>query len=239
MMTVTRFFSLLLLLGFVVTFTACDKDDNDNDFEFDFDYNFATGQHGWTGDFSDYPVGEEDFYELSFSYDTLPAPLDKTKKALKIVGNNHSDDLFMFVKKKLTGLAANTEYDVEIELELASNAPESGVGIGGGPGSASYLKVGASATEPKKVASDNFYEFNLDKGNQAEGGADAVVIGTLGIEGDEYVYTLIERSNSTQNFTATTNANGELWVFAGVDSGFEGLTTFYITKANIDLTVSK
>ena len=46
------------------------KDDGENFLRFD--YNFATSQNGWTGDFADYPMGEEVFYELSFSHDTLP-----------------------------------------------------------------------------------------------------------------------------------------------------------------------
>lgn len=224
----------LLLLAMLISFVAC-EDDSNEDFAFQFDYNFATSQNGWTGDFADYPVGEEDFYELSFSHDTLPAPLDKTKKALKINGNNHSDDLFMFTKKELTGLAPNTEYSIEFEFELASQYPESGFGAGGGPGSGSYLKAGASATEPTKVVTEGFYELNLEKGNQAQSGKDAVIIGTLGISGDAYVYKLINRDNDGKPFKAKTDAEGNLWVYLGVDSAFEGITTFYVTKATIRL----
>lgn len=230
-MKITKLWSLLLL-ALIAFFTACD-DDDDNVAPFEFKYDFATSQHDWTGDFADYPVGEEAFYELRFSHDTLPAPLNKTKKALRLSGTNHSDDLFLFTKKKLTGLTPNTEYRIDFEFELASNLPTSSIGIGGGPGTSTYVKVGAHATEPKKVANQNFYEFNLNKGNQSQGGDDAIVLGTLGITGDDFVYKLIERSNDTQNFTAKTDGEGNLWVFLGVDSGFEGIQTFYITQANI------
>jgi len=236
-MKTIQLYSLLLLMG-LLTFTACD-DDDDMDFDFSFEYDFAQSQHGWTGDFADYPVGEEDFYELSFAYENLPAPLDTTQKALEIIGSNRSDDLFMFTKKKLTGLSANTEYTVQFDLQLASQYPENSVGIGGSPGAANYLKVGASTVEPQKVATDDFYQLNVDKGNQSQGGADAVVVGTLGIPGDDFVYTLIERNNDEQSLQATTNADGELWVFIGVDSGFEGLTRYYITEADITLTVAQ
>jgi hypothetical protein len=224
----------LLLLACVTLFTACEEDENEGAL-FEFKYDFATSQNGWTGDFADYPVGEEDFYELKFSHDTLPAPLDKTKKALRIDGNNHSDDLFMFTKKKLNGLSPNTEYTVEFEFELASNFPIASVGVGGGPGSATYIKAGANAVEPKKAAKDDFYELNLEKGNQAQSGKDAIVLGTLGITGDDFVYKLIKRNNDGQTFKAKTDGEGNLWVYLGVDSGFEGEHQFYVTKATISL----
>ncbi len=233
-MKVTKLFSLLLL-AMLISFTACLDDDGDEGFQFQFDYNFATNQNGWSGDFADYPVGEEDFYELSFSHDTLPSPLDKTQKALRIHGSNRSDDLFMFTKKKLTGLAPNTEFEVEFEFELASQYPENSIGAGGSPGGSSYIKAGAGAIEPKKIAKDDFYELNLDKGQQSQGGKDAIVIGTLGITGNDYIYKLIRRDNNETSFKAKTDAEGNLWVFLGVDSGFEGITTFYVTKATIRL----
>lgn len=234
-MKATKLMSLLLLAALGFFFVACEDDDDDDTALFEFKYDFASSQNGWVGDFSDYPVGEETSYELSFTHDTLPTPLDKSKKALKINGNNHSDDLFMFTKKKLTGLAPNTEYTIDFEFELASNLPTSSVGIGGGPGTATYVKAGASATEPQKMADAGFYKFNLDKGNQAQGGDDAVVVGTLGISGDAFVYKLIERTNEEETFKAKTDAAGNLWVFLGVDSGFEGVHTFYVTKASIRL----
>ncbi|MFN7115223.1 MAG: hypothetical protein ACK4TA_00395 [Saprospiraceae bacterium] len=233
-MKAMKLMSLLLLAALGLFFTACEDDENESAL-FEFKYDFSTTPNGWTGDFADYPVGEEAFYELSFAHQNLPAPLDTTKKALRIHGSNRSDDLFMFTKKKLTGLAPNTEYTVDFEFEMASNLPISSIGIGGGPGTATYVKVGASAAEPKKVARNDFYEFNLDKGNQAQSGDDAIVVGTLGITGDDFAYTLIKRSNDEQTFKAKTDGEGNLWVFVGVDSGFEGIHTFYITKASIRL----
>jgi hypothetical protein len=234
-MKAIRQVSVLLLAALGLFVTACEENDHDNDALFEFKYDFATDANGWTGDFADYPVGEEAFYELSFKHDTLPTPLDKSKKALRLSGSNRSDDLFLFIKKKLTGLAPNTEYTIDFNFQLASNLPVSSIGIGGGPGTATYVKVGANAAEPNKVANNNFYELNLDKGNQSQSGKDAIVVGTLGIPGDEFVYELIERTNEGKPFKAKTDGGGNLWVFLGVDSGFEGIQTFYVTKANISL----
>lgn len=231
-MNFNKTWSLLLLATFSF-FTACLDDDDNNVNEATISFNFSDNDNGWTGGFADYPTGEEDFYELRFSHEALPAPLDTTQKALRLSGNNHSDDLFLFTKRKISGLLPNTTYELEFEVEIASNAPESGIGAGGSPGASNYLKVGASATEPMNTSSEGFNNFNLDKGNQSQGGDDAIVIGNIGHSGDDYVYQLIQHDSKGAPFTATTNANGELWVFAGVDSGFEGITTFYITQFRI------
>ncbi len=82
-----------LLVALVIAFTACNNDDNDVS-QLEITYNFAQSQHGWTGEFADYPVGEEDFYELDFAHAVLPAPLDTTQKALRLIGHNRSDDLY-------------------------------------------------------------------------------------------------------------------------------------------------
>ncbi|MFN7115224.1 MAG: hypothetical protein ACK4TA_00400 [Saprospiraceae bacterium] len=222
----------LLLLGALSFFTAC-LDDDDNVNEFSVTYSFDENASGWTGGFSDYPEGEEDFYELDFAHASLPAPLDTTQGALRLTGSNRSDDLFLFAKRQIGGFFPNTEYEIEFDVELATNAPASSIGAGGSPGTSNYVKVGASATEPKQVANEGFYDFNLDKGNQSQSGEDAIVIGNLAHTGDEFEYQLVRRDNSNNTFTATTDNNGNIWVFVGVDSGFEGITSFYITNIKI------
>lgn len=224
----------LLLLACIGFFTAC-LDDDDTRNEYTVTYTFVNDTSGWTGGFSDYGVGREEEFGLDFSLAPLPEPLDTTRQALRITGSNLSDNLFMYTKTRLTGLFPNTTYQLTFNVEIAHNAPEESVGIGGSPGGSNYLKVGASATEPMKVAEEGFYNFNLDKGNQAQGGDDAIVIGNIGHDGDEFVYQFIERDNEDMPITATTDEFGNLWVFVGVDSGFEGITTFYITEISITI----
>ena len=64
-----------------------------------FSFDFSNETHGWVGGFADYPQGEEDFFELVFDHRELPENLDPSRKALFLSGNNHSDDLFMFLKR--------------------------------------------------------------------------------------------------------------------------------------------
>jgi len=223
----------------LVSFCGCDLSGDENGIlVFSETFDFSKSQDNWIVDFTDFPSGEQDsaFYELKFAYTSLPANLGANKKSMMLSGNNHSDDLFMFMKKKITNLVPNTDYAMVFEVELASNAPKGTVGIGGSPGESVYLKAGASGNEPKKVIEANQYALNIDKGNQSTSGENTVVLGDIAVDFNTEEYTLITRSNaSTYNdpFVAKSNSKGELWLIVGTDSGFEGTTTIYYTKVNV------
>ncbi|HEY5747499.1 MAG TPA: hypothetical protein VIU12_15575 [Chryseolinea sp.] len=202
-----------------------------------YSYDFAVSQNDWEVDFSDFPAGKEDsiYYELKFAYTDRPASAG-SGKSMMLSGNNHSDDLFMFMKKKLTGLSPNTDYTVVFDVELASNAPRGYTGKGSAPGESVFLKAGASGMEPKKVIESNQYTFNLDKGNQADAGSMAVVLGNIATLEGSTDYALITRSNASSNaapFIGRSNGDGEIWLFVGTDSGFAGVTAVYYTKVNV------
>ena len=201
-----------------------------------FSYDFSTGYDGWSGDFADYPVTDSIFYELEFTRINLPTPLNTSSYALMINGNNHSDDLFMFIKRKISGLLPNTTYQLHIDVEFASNAPTNAIGVGGPPGEGVVMKAGASVFEPLKIDSSGFYLMNIDKGNQAIGGVDMDTIGHVGVSDTTTVFTLINRNNSSNLFTITTDGNGEVWVCIGTDSGFEATTKLYYNLINLTFT---
>jgi hypothetical protein len=209
---------------------ACNLSSNDFYSVFSVAFNFSDDPMGWTGDFADYPQGDSVLYELLFKHDTLPENLNNTgnRKALVLAGNNYSDDLFMFIKRKIAGLKPNTRYAILFNIQLASNAPTGAAGIGGAPGESVFLKAGMTTVEPAKVPEDGFYRMNIDKGNQAEGGADMVTLGHIGVAANTTQYTVIFRNNSSVNpFIFQTNATGEAWIVVGTDSGFEGKTKLY------------
>lgn len=201
-----------------------------------FEYDFTNGNQEWTGDFADYPINDSLAYELNFSRATLPEPLDQNKYALMITGNNHSDDLFMFIKRKITGLTPNTTYKLLIDVELASKAQTNSFGIGGAPGESVIIKAGASITEPGKTVVGAYYRMNINKGDQTEPGTDVDTIGNVGVTDTTTVFTMINRNNSNNIFTITTDSNGEVWVCIGTDSGFEGTTTLYYSRINFTFT---
>jgi hypothetical protein len=91
---------------------------------------------------------------------TLPTGIQATGTGFYIEGNNHSDDLFMFLKRQLSqaeGVQPNTTYRLKLRITFASKAPGGCIGIGGSPGEGVTLKAGASNIEPKAVLKDTTY----------------------------------------------------------------------------------
>jgi hypothetical protein len=202
-----------------------------------YNFDFSEGYEGWEGGFADYRISDSLLYELEFERTTLPSPLDNREYALMISGMNRSDDLFMFIKKKITGLEPNTEYYLSIDVELASNAPTNAIGVGGSPGEGVALKAGGSAIEPEKIISGDFYVMNIDKGNQGTPGSDIDTIGHIGVSDTTTVYTLINRNNFNNLKLIRTNSNGEFWLCIGTDSGFEGKTRLYYNKISVTFDI--
>jgi hypothetical protein len=200
-------------------------------------FDFNQEMHSWQPGFSDYPSGKNDsaFYELKYAYTDVPSSLG-AGKAIMISGNNHSDDLFMYLKRKVTDLKPDSYYSLTFTVELASNAPAGAAG--GSPGEAVFLKAGASEIEPKATVQNGNYVMNIDKGNQSTAGTNMITIGDIATANTTATYAIINRSNSIYNtpFEAKTNSSGELWLIIGTDSGFEGVTTLYYTKINVVLS---
>lgn len=200
---------------------------------------FVSESDGWQVGFADYPPGEEDFYQLNSEYQTLPEPLENYQ-GLLVEGNNHSDDLFMFVKKQITGLVPDTRYQLSFEVTLASNAESGCFGIGGAPGESVAVKAGAAVTEPEAV--DNGagrYLMNIDKGNQMQEGSDGINLGDIAnsrpCEGNP-AYELKTLTSGDKPFSVMADAEGKVWLFFGTDSGFEGMTSLYYVGGKLTAT---
>jgi len=204
-------------------------------------YSFANDFAGWEAGYSDYTLGQEATIGFAFGHERLPAPLaDRT--GIYLSSDNRSDDVFMYLTRQVDGLAPNTRYRVDLTIEIATNVPPGCVGIGGAPGESVAIKAGATATRPEKVvASGSFVTVNFDKGNQSQGGDNAVVIGNFAqsTPGGSCVNGTYQRktlSSGTNGPTVRSDASGRLWLVAGSDSGFEGFTKIYYLEIRATLT---
>lgn len=217
--------------------TSCDRSASDDPTPVQtFEYSFATDPEGWAHGFADYSADwDESRFEFAFEHTPLPGEVAQSANSLMLSGRNISDDLFMFLKRQVSGLQPNQTYLVTYQIELASQYPEESVGIGGSPGASVYLKAGASTVEPQPVVQDGYYRMNIDKGGQSQGGKDMVVVGTVGIPGNEFTYRLIQRDNLQDPVRAQTDAAGNLWLIVGTDSGFEGTSTLYYNRIKVTL----
>jgi hypothetical protein len=227
------FSSLFFLLFLAGCGSDNDTDTTDNTI---LEYTFSTGTDGWIGGFADYAQKRENIYEFLFAHTTLPYPLNEDDGALLLSGNNHSDDLFMFIKRKIEGLEPNTEYALTFSVEFASNIADNMIGVGGAPGEGVLVKAGAVSYEPDRYVDEmGWYRMNIDKGNQTNGGRDMVVIGDFSNDTNENIYTL-KKVNNKEPFYVTSNDDGEIWVIVGTDSGFEATTAIYYNTIKIVLS---
>jgi hypothetical protein len=232
----------LFLAFFLVA--ACMNDEGDvlDDLQ-TYSYDFNTSDHGWTHGFSDLPAGSADstFYELKYAYTTQPESIAAGNNAIMLSGNNHSDDLFMYVKKKISGLRPSTMYTITYEVEFASDAKAGSVGAGGAPGESVFLKVGATHAEPKSVIEADWVIMNIDKGEQSQDGEDMITIGDIAVPASTDGFALATRTNGPYGYNSAynkplnveSNSQGELWFIVGTDSGYEGITTIYYTKITV------
>jgi hypothetical protein len=207
-------------------------------------FDFAQGAQGWEAGFADYPSGAEAFYELVADYRALPASLAPGRSALYISGNNHSDDLFMFYKGRVAGLAPSTRYDAELEIEIATDVPAGCGGVGGSPGESVYVKAGAGSIEPTTAVdgSGSVQVVGFDKGNQAVGGANALVLGTVAnslpcqlVDGQILRRWEFKTLRAPASIAVRADAQGAVWLLAGTDSGFEATTSLYYTRVTVTL----
>ncbi|HWK58568.1 MAG TPA: hypothetical protein VNQ80_14595 [Parapedobacter sp.] len=227
---------LLLFNGVCILlsiFASCVKNDG-TDRTINIHSDFSEGKDGWEAGFSEYNGDNEESYELEEGLAPLPPPLDEGQSAYRISGMNRSDDLFMYLTKRMQGLKPNMRYHGHFTVKLASNARTGGVGAGGAPGESVGIGIGITVDKPISVADeDNFYRMNIDKIQQCcTDGTDMVVIGDVANGTEDEVYTIIER---TGEFSAETDHQGVLWLTVGTDSGYEGRTALYYTGIDVVL----
>lgn len=199
-------------------------------------WSFERRMQGFEAVFADLPEHwDQPTYQIDYRREDVPPPLNGYR-GLRLTSHNSSDDLAMLVKTPVEGLLPETIYRVELDVEIATNVPFGCSGVGGSPGESVYVKLGASAEEPVAEVdpADGWLRLNIDFGNQSQEGMNARVVGDLsnsascddGLEADWELKALTTRG---QPMLISTDADGTLWVFAGTDSAFEGLTQYYIT----------
>lgn len=230
-----------LLAAAATVLSACDAFSPDTERRVvDADLTAASG--AWTPGFSDFSDEMEDGMELVAGRRELPDNVDRSTvradSAMYLAGTNHSDDLFMYLKRPLDGLEANTAYRVTYRVEIATAAPSDCVGIGGPPGEAVWVKGGAAPVEPERQSSDGY--LNVDKGNQSTGGPNAVVLGNIANDTSECtgegVYTRkVLRSPEGETLTVESDDSGRLWLFVGTESGFEGRTGLFYLRVRAEV----
>ena len=220
----------------VMLLAGCSGNPNGPSEAMTFGFDFDRGQMGFVAGFADYPPADEAIYRLTSDYRALPATLDASRNALFISGINRSDDLFMYFKGQVNGLGANTRYRASFAVEFATNVPSGCSGVGGAPGESVWVKAGATTVEPVAFDDGGQLRMNIDKGNQANGGANAVVLGNVAnsrLCQQLPQWELKSVNSSGAMVEVTSDRNGRVWLLFGTDSGFESLTALYYTHVSV------
>ena len=228
---------IALSLSVLLVTTACEKDES-TDGTLIITETFESGANGWEALFGSYPEGQEEFYELDSGIKNLPEPLDETKKAFMLSGNNHSDALRMFFVKQISGFTPGATYQLALDLKLASKYPEQSAGIGGSPGGAVHVVAYASALGYEKKYTQGteepvYFDIEVKKDIIDDKAQSEAELGTVGIDGEEFVYKLIDRKTSKPMLCKADDA-GKIWVIIGTWSGFEGITTLYYDQVKLE-----
>lgn len=227
----TRILRLLISLFTIYSFTQAQT----------YTFDFAISDNQFEGGVADYHVEMEDQHEFTFENTYYQPPLDTLQLAQYVRGINPSDDLFMYMKKKITGLQPNSTYHVTFIVEFASKYPTNAFGTGGPPGEGVTMKAGLTLIEPDTIIIDEggpFVAMNIDKGNQSQPGEDMDTIGHVGVTDTTTVYALKTNDNIGSPFTFTTDNTGEAWLIIGTDSGFESETALYYSSVTVDFSIT-
>ena len=209
-------------------------------------FDFRNGPLGWEAGFADYPpdTDKNDFFELRAQIRSLPPELGISGNGFYIHGANHSDDLFMFIKRRLNssdGIVAGQTYRVNFTLVFASATQTGCVGAGGSPDAA--LKAGATPAEPIAILDTSpmfsWLRMNVGKGGQPYGDLAASSSGSTangipcGSQPPNYVSV---QRNHQHTYLVNANSRGEIWLLVGMDSVFEGTTSLYYQRIDVTLT---
>ena len=193
-------------------------------------FEFSSSTDGWVAGFSDYnPQAQDIVADTEAGHALLPDYLG-AGGAFRLSGMNRSDDLFMFIKRRLTGLVPRARYILRARIILASNAPAGAVGSGGPPGEGVAVKFGAVGFEPLPIMEGpSSIVMNIDKGHQGQSGVHGKVVGDMAVQtpiaNPRFVLKTIERADVT--IEAQADAQGDIWVIVGTDSAFESRSTVY------------
>ena len=215
---------------------ALAQDGHEGEFSFD----FASDAGGWMVGFADLPIDyDQSIYELDHEHRPLPDGLEGS--GIYVQGHNRSDDLFIFLKRRVDGLTPNASHVVSVSINLATNVSAGLIGIGGSPGESVFVKAGASTAEPLAEEDGNGYlRMNIDKGNQSRGGESMVVLGNVAhpeVANREYRIKTLD--NTALPLSVTTDSEGSVWLIVATDSGFEGLSQFYYARIHFTFSLAE
>jgi hypothetical protein len=223
----------IVILSSIVFFSGCAPGDREGVSISSARFYFRESQSGWTGGFVNYAKADSAVSELYFGYENLPQNLAINQKSLMLSGKNIGQKLTMFIKKKITGLAPDTDYTLVYDVMFASNVNK------GTPSADSVTVItGSFSQEPIPVESEGYYLLGTSYGPLS---GSYYQLGSIANTNAIPEYDYVDVGNATSKYPyikGRTNSLGELWLFVGVDSLYKGTTTIYFTSVEVTFSTS-
>lgn len=208
-----------------VFFAACKGTTDTLPIKF-FTSTFQRDAEDWTGDVALFKNGQQDTIAFNIKQGKIPGATDSTSRGLAVTGKNTGDRLFLFIKKKITGLDPALTYKVAYEINIGTSYPDTV----GSAGRLIFIKAGASPTEPVKQLANNYYNVSIDLGTLAKSGSEMMYLGTAGNGLDSVAYRSIVRTNANLAVEVKPNAAGEIWLCVGAETSYKGLIQLYYDR---------
>jgi hypothetical protein len=202
---------------------------------------FSTGPQGWSPFFTDLPVNAELSYNLRIDLGALPASTGIAGNGLVISGQNKGQELYIFLKKEVSGLQPNRLYNIRFRVDLATNIIQL-------PGAANKsnientgtsLVAGALSFEPgiqrispvSGLLEPNFNHRVSEGGGNRTG--DLINLGPVGHNGASPDFKLLRLDNINTPFLARANDEGHIWILLGIHTSSKEELRLYLRSTRI------
>ncbi|MGB3542987.1 hypothetical protein [Rubrivirga sp.] len=202
---------------------------------------FAQGDDGWVALFTNYPAGEESFYEIDSGNRPVPPPL--AGFGFLLTAMNHSDDINMHVTRQVVGLVPGARYRASFRVTFATNVPSGCLGVGGSPGEGVTVHAAASTERPRvgadgyglSLASDYQPVGEFDSWYRAFGLGDIANGRSCDASPLDESFMLKTLTSAADHASLTADEAGQAWLLVGTRSGYEATSTLYYTRIEVGL----
>lgn len=223
-----------------VLLAGCDTFGSDDPaVEYEFDFN--TSEHEWEAFFTGYPVGWGEKMELTSDHRPLPDSTELSGRGLFISAVNNSDDVKMLFRRPVNGLEPEATYGVRFTVQFATSAPSGCAGIGGAPGEAVKVLAAASTVRPEPVIEEeprDYHRLNIQYQNDPQEWQENAIMGHIANsrECEEgWAFEMKELTSGEAHDVVTADESGTAWLLFGTRSGFEGKTSLFYTRLQVEL----
>jgi hypothetical protein len=200
-------------------------------------FDFSDGIEGWQASYANYAPSEQDSFKFSFDYGHFHMPNDTTTiRAMVQTADNRNGKLFMYVKRRISGLTPYKKYNITFNVHFYSQLRESYNIDSIGSTEGSFLKIGTFKHEPVNDTipdvsnAGNFIIVpQFDPGQNDKDGADMIYLGKISYTNLKQAPDLLGAISRGKELEETADAEGKVWVAIGVSTNIMVYQSLYFS----------